>query len=326
VDGKRWQELASLLESRGDAEVYRVEIDDRDDATVVFGDDRFGRRPDETAEITATYRVGGGAVGNVGAGTLVRLPRDPADPAPEWFISVTNPLAAVGGRDPESRDHARRYAPETFRKPLVAVTAEDYGAAAEALTLPDGRIPVQRASAGFRWTGSWLTAMLAVDPRESETLDEELRRALLRHLDERRLAGYDLEIRRALYVPIELEIAICVADGFRGEEVKRELYAALGAGVLPDGRRGLFQPDNFSFGDRLHVSRVFAAVMAVPGVESAEITLLARLHSPRPEAETALNLRRGAMEVGVDRIVRLANDRNAPENGTLRIRVKGEER
>src|SRR5262249_9099367 len=151
VDGEPWPERESLLESRADDPVFRVEIDDQGAATVVFGDGVFGQRLPATAMVTATYRVGGGTAGNVGADTLTR-PLPPGPPL-RWLAAVTNPVAAVGGRDPESRDHARRVGPATFRKPLVAVTADDYQAVAQEFTNGSGVPPIQRASAAFRWTG-----------------------------------------------------------------------------------------------------------------------------------------------------------------------------
>jgi hypothetical protein len=98
---------------------------------------------------------------------------------------------------------------------------------------------------------------------------------------------------------------------------------ALSAGELPGGGQGFFHPDRFTFGEGVAVSRLYAAVVAVPGVASAQITRLATLRSARPEAETAANLARGMLVVGADEIVRLDNDRNFPENGLLSIVVKG---
>src|SRR5207249_3790102 len=150
VDGEPWQERLSLLESRPDNKVFRVEIDDEGEATVVFGDGTFGQRPAETAQVTATYRVGGGKIGNLGADSLTQF--DPAGAAP-WFIAVTNPLPAIAGRDLESRQHARRMSPPAAHTPLVAVSAADYQAAAQSLTSAHGQQLIQRANAAFRWTG-----------------------------------------------------------------------------------------------------------------------------------------------------------------------------
>jgi hypothetical protein len=320
VDGIQgeWTERNSLLDSRGDARDFRVEIDDQGDGTVVFGDGTFGLRPPETAKVTATYRVGGGVAGNVAADTLTVL-----KPSAGWLISVTNPIAAVGGRDLESRDHARRVGPPGFHKPLVAVTAADYQEAAQQFTDASGNKPVQRANASFRWTGSWLTVTLSIDPRDKEGLPESLRTGLLQFLDGRRLAGYDLEILRAIYIPIELEIEFCIVPGFFPGDVQRALEQALGSGVLPGGRKGFFHPDNFTFGDSVFISRIYAAAMAVPGVDAVHIITLARQHSARAQSETATNLAQGFLAVGSDQIVQLDNDRNFPERGTLAVRQRG---
>lgn len=320
VDGQDWKEQTSLLGSRPDSQDFRVEIDDLGKATVVFGNGIFGLRPPETAETTATYRVGGGRMGIVGADTLI-VPH-PAAPAP-WLKSVTNPVPAVGGRDLESRDHARRVGPAITRDALVAVSAADYQAAATGFIERSGKKPVQRANASFRWTGSWLTVTLAVDPRGTEGLAPGLRLELLSYLEKKRLAGYDLELSGPVYVPIELEIEFCAAPDARPSDVQQALQQTLSNGDLPGGLKGFFHPDNFTFGDNLYVSRIYAAVMSVQGIESAQVTKLARLHAAQPEAETTLNLSQGYLSVGPDQIIRLDNDRSFPQNGTLTIRAKG---
>ncbi|MBV8370813.1 MAG: baseplate J/gp47 family protein [Candidatus Eremiobacteraeota bacterium] len=305
----RFTELPTLLESASDATVFRVEIDDAGDATVVFGDGTFGVAPDETADVFASYRVGGGAIGNVAAATLTRAPLHPP-----WLDAVTNPLAASGGRDRESSDHARRLGPATFLDPLVAVTAADYRAAAEAFTDANGAHRVQRAKAAFRWTGSWLTVTLAVEPAGADFVDAALRAALLAYLETRRLAGYDLDLADPVYVPLELEVSLCIAPGFAPGDVQQRVVQAL---------HDFFAPANFSFGDRLYVSRLYAALAAVSGVDAATIVRLSRLHAANPAARTAQNLRQGYLDVGPAEVIRLDDDRNRPEHGTARVDVVG---
>ena len=128
VDGTSgvWQEENTLLDSSSTDQVFRVEIDDTGRATVVFGDGTFGMSPSETATVTAVYRVGGGTIGNVAAGTLTQTV------LPElWLDSIVNVTAATGGRDQETREHARRVGPASSHDPLVAVTSADYQAAAQ---------------------------------------------------------------------------------------------------------------------------------------------------------------------------------------------------
>lgn len=321
-DPAPWREQNSLLDSGPDDRVFRVEVDDRGGGTVVFGDGRFGRDPGTTSRVVADYRVGGGAAGNVAADTLGVF--DPvAWKALPWLVAVTNPLPAVGGRDQESSDHARRFGPDGFRSPLVAVTAEDYQAAAQDFTDAFGRTPVHRASAALRWTGSWLMAKLSVDHRDADVSDAELRGPLIDFLGTRRLAGYDIDVAPPTYVPISLSINLCVKPGFLPGDVKQDALLALGTAALPGGRKGFFHPDNFSFGDRLDLGTLYALLLSLPGVGSAEVVRLSRLRSPRPDLETAANLRRGFLAVGPGDILRLDNDRNFPENGTLSLTVKG---
>jgi hypothetical protein len=324
-DPTPWQQLPSLLDSGPNDKVYRLEIDDQGDATVVFGqggtdiaDAQFGLRPPEGTAIEAVYRVGGGSSGNVSADTLIQAHPTGLD-ALTWLQSVTNPLAAAGGRDLESRDHARRVAPPSFHNPLVAVTVADYELAAQQFSEPGLQSPIQRANAAFRWTGSWLTVTIGADPSATEGLTPDLRSALLAYLDTRRLAGYDLEVNGPAYLPIDLILNFCVTQGSRSAAVEQQIELALSNSVLPGGAKGFFHPDNFSFGDSLYTSRLYAAVMTVPGVESARITRLARLHSAFPDNETQTNLRQGFLSAGPDQIIRLDNDRNFPENGVLTV-------
>lgn len=321
VDGEVWEERPSLLDSGPTARHYRVELDDRGNATVRFGKPGAGSGAVPAAKtITAEYRVGGGAVGNVPAGTLVAF-----GPRGAYGIqAVTNPLPAAGGRDPESRDHARRAGPATFRTPLVALTAADYESAAEAFEGAAGARVVQRATTAFRWTGSWLTATVGVDALNGNRLGAADAAALFDHLNARRLAGYDVALSaQTPAVPVELALAVTAAAGARAADVRAAVLAVLGSGVLPGGEKGFFHPDQFTFGQKLYVSRVYAAVAAVPGVAVVRVTRLCPVAAADPARATRVNLTQGFLAVGPTQVVRLDNDRNQPENGTLQVVVTG---
>ena len=54
------------------------------------------------------------------------------------------------------------------------------------------------------------------------------------HLTRFKLAGYDLKIRAAIYVPLEIEIRICVGDGhFRGDVLAEVRARAVQPRVSP---------------------------------------------------------------------------------------------
>lgn len=317
VNGAVWAERESLIESGPFDQAYRVEVDDDGYATLVFGDGEYGQRPVTGQPIDVQYRIGLGPAGNVGRDTLTLL----VDPNPN-IVAVTNPLPAAGGLAPEDKDHARRIAPLIIRMPLRCVTAADYERAATEYRL-NGLPQVQRARARFVWTGSWHTVYVSLDPVAGDTLTETLRAGVYAYLKDRQLAGYDLEIRAATYVPLALGLRVCVRPEFVAATVRAQILRAFSSGLDPAGTRGFFHPDNFTFGDPVLLSRLYAAAEAVPGVDSVTVTSFCRLHQRDPLAATADNLARGRLPVGEMEIIRLDNDPSFPENGRLDLELVG---
>jgi predicted phage baseplate assembly protein len=99
-----------------------VRIADDGTATVIFGDGKQGARlPTGQENVTATYRVGIGQVGEVGAGALTLLKTRPLG-----VRGVTNPAAAGGAEDPETLDSARTNAPQTVLTLDRIVSLQDF--------------------------------------------------------------------------------------------------------------------------------------------------------------------------------------------------------
>ncbi len=284
-----------------------VETEHDGSVALRFGDDVHGRRPDSGTTFTATYRVGNGVAGNVGAGTIAHVVTDDGR-----ISAAVNPMAARGGIDPETAAQIRRNAPQAFRTQQRAVTPADY---AEVTERYDG---VQRAAAGLRWTGSWHTVFVTVDRVGGEPLDAAFTDPLARHVNRYRMAGHDLRFDDPVHVSLELDLFVCVArHHFRGD-VRAGLLEVLGSTVLPDGRRGVFHPDNFSFGQTVYLSPVYAAAHQVPGVESVHVT-----HFNRQGRHDTAPLDDGLLRLGRLEIARLDNDPNFPEHGVLRLELSG---
>jgi hypothetical protein len=119
-------------------------------------------------------------------------------------------------------------------------------------------------------------------------------------------------------VPLEVEMAVCVAPGYLRADVHVALVRELGSGVLPDGRQGPFHPDRLTFGQTLFLSPLYAAARRVPGVESARVTRFQRQGVDDPRW-----LQAGRMVLGRLEIARLDNDPSYPERGVLRLALHG---
>jgi hypothetical protein len=317
-----WTPLDHLLDSQPFDQNFVVETDNDGLSTIRFGDDQYGRRPFDAERVVARYRVGNGSVGNVGWGRLVHLV-DPGVVIIPPVVRVWQPLPATGGEEAETVEHVRQIAPEAFRAlQFRAVTERDW----EEMALRDPDVAAAKAS--FRWTGSWHTVFIAIHPEDAANLrrlpgggtelQPDFAAQIKAFLTRFKLAGYDLDIRAAIYVPLEIDIRICVADGhFRGD-VLAEVQRVLSNRSFADGTTGFFFPLRFGFGKAVYLSQLYAAVVAVEGVNSAEITKFKRYWDP-PRGE----LDRGAIAMTPFEIPRLDNDRNFPENGVLRLSAVG---
>jgi len=319
-----WTPVADLLSSKPFMQHFVADVDDAGRGVLRFGDGDYGQRLVDVTTILATYRIGNGRAGNIGADALTHLVRPEPLPNPWPVIErVRNPLPALGGEDAEQIEQVRSYAPAAFRaSQLRAVTEDDYRNAA--LTISG----VSGAVASFRWTGSWYTVFVGVDPLDPEhvitsargqtRLDERFRKHVLDSLTRYRLAGYDLEIRSARYVPLDVAIEICAKPGYFRGDVAQAVSVALSAGRRRGQAAGLFDPANFTFGEPVYLSRIYAAVERVDGVESATVTVF-HPHGREP----ALELANGSIPIGAWEIARLDNDPSNMENGTLTLTVGG---
>jgi baseplate J-like protein len=308
VDGEAWELTASLKESAPYQRHYQVIDLDEGRNRILFGDGRHGLRPVTYSFIEITYHVApSGSRGNVAPDTLIRLSEDITG-----VRSVANPFPGADGKAPETEDHARLWGPKRIREQKRAVTGEDY--AREAMSVSG----VSRAIARFVWTGSWFTVRVTLDPEDTEEVSDDLKARVYSHLRSRKMAGYDLSIMPARYVPLEVQISFCLkALAFR-DQVLRDLLSALGNRQGADGVEGFFHADRWTFGKGVTLSSLYAAIGRVQGIECAEVTKFKRLR--KTQGDELIN---GEIPMQWDEIAQLYNDRNFPERGRLDLELVG---
>ncbi len=302
-----WQPKRDLLNSDADAHEFVVEVEHDGSARLRFGNDTDGRRPETGIAFAARYRVGNGRSGNVGAGAIAHVVNIDPD-----ILAVRNPLPAQGGVDMEDAATVRRHAPQAFRRQERAVTPEDYAAVTER------HAGVQRAAATLRWTGSWHTVFVTVDREGGLTVDAGFETEIARHVGRYRMAGHDTEFNDPVYVSLEIDLLVCVLPNYFRADVSAGLYEVLSNRVLADGRRGLFHPDNLSFGQTVYLSQIYATARQVAGVASVNAT---RFQRQGIDATQYLN--DGFMRLARLEVPRLDNDANFQEHGVLRLNLFG---
>ncbi|RAN77169.1 putative baseplate assembly protein [Bacillus sp. SRB_336] len=122
VNDMTWHETRNLAFVGAADRRFVTATDDGGKTRVVFGDGTHGARlPTGVENITATYRNGIGAPGNVSAQQVSLLATKPLG-----VKAVVNPLRASGGDDAETRDQARRNVPLAVLALDRLVSVPDY--------------------------------------------------------------------------------------------------------------------------------------------------------------------------------------------------------
>jgi hypothetical protein len=315
-----WNPQQDLLSSGPTDQVFVVEIDTDGTAYLRFatpGDptsplETNGLVPPSGAAFTASYRIGNGSAGNVGVESLTFLAASDAR-----IQSCRNPLPATGGTDPETNDQIRRRAPQAFlsQAPSTlerAVTMADYQAIA-------GNNPrVNQAVASLRWTGSWYSVLIAVEPLGGGNLTPGLQQAVGANVETCRLAGQDLQLESPQYVSLQIALSVEVEDNYFRGDVEESLLEVLGNQILPNGQKGFFYPDNFTFGQTVYLSPIYAAARSVAGVSSVMATQF------QPQGVNASQyLSTGEIKLGSLQVARLENNPSYPNHGQLILSMQG---
>jgi len=121
IDGVTYEKVQYLIDVPGNTPAFTT-ITDADGRTYIqFGDNIGGKIPPGNSSIYATYRVGGGTIGNVSAGSLTEFLTGFSS-----GLTVTNLTAAAGGEDPETTDSIKINAPISLKSLNRAVSLSDY--------------------------------------------------------------------------------------------------------------------------------------------------------------------------------------------------------
>jgi hypothetical protein len=249
---EEWRQQDSLSFSREGQRDYMIEIDENDQATVIFGNGAFGAIPAPGSQIRVTYRVGGGLKGNVIAGSIQTI----VD-APQLTLigaKVTNPSAATGGAEREDITAAVRHAPSVFRSLKRAVTADDY----EALALEFTGVGKVRAEGT-----NWNTVSLFVAPQGGGHVSDVLEANLLAYFEDKRPVSTLIEIQDVDYVQIYVTAEVDVEGYYSAEEIKENVQNAVAA---------LLAFDAVDFAQALYLSKFYEAIEEINGVKGVNIS------------------------------------------------------
>lgn len=294
-----WTLRGDLLSSGPLDTDFTVDMEEDRRAYLRFGSGVQGKQPRPGDLFQATYRVGGGELGNVRADTISHMVTEETA-----IIAVRNPLPALGGTEPEEIEEVRELAPYAFRVQQCCVTEADYA------TIVMQHPQVQNAVTRLRWLGNSSVACIYVQRKQGMSVDAQFMAELHSFVSEYRLAGHTLEIRGPYFVGLRVALRAQLQRYASRSVVENALAKA-----LSNKAGGFFVPDNFTFGLPIYQSKLIATVMAVPGIQQVNVQQFCRFDAATPTCDEAVSP--GPLE-----IVRLDNDATAPYNGLLHIQIE----
>lgn len=268
VDGVKWQEVSSFYGKDAADEVYIVRQNDNHETLVIFGDGKRGRRlPSGGNNVIADYRYGAGAAAPP-ANSITQL----AAPV-KRLSSVNNPFAATGGADAEKADGIRAYAPQSALLLGRAVSLQDFIAATA------GMSGVVAVHGEWRWNNRRqrpVVQLWYIGDNDSATIT-----SALRNLSDPAIA---LDVIKADSVALTLTFDVEVDERYVESDVLNNVRSA-----VIDEDSGLLSPKNIGIGQPLFRSRLFAAILAVPGTLAVtHLTYDAYVSEPVPFDELAI--------------------------------------
>ena len=274
-----WHEAPTLY-GRGPSErVYVTRTEDDDRTIVQFGNGAAGARlPSGSDNVRAVYRKGGGRGGNLDADRLSVLMTRPLG-----VTGVTNPEAATGGVDRQSRDDVRANAPLTMLTLDRIVSLRDYEDFARAFA------GIAKALATWTWDGQTRGVFVTIAgadgaevPEASDTYANLL--AAMRSSGDPQVSLRVRSYRKRLF---RLTARITRHPDWLAERVMHDVRDALVSRFGFSAR---------SFGQRVALSEVMAVIQTVSGVVGVDVDAIFRtdliggsgLLAPLPSAVPAV--------------------------------------
>lgn len=204
---------------------YRIQVDQNNLATIIFGDGQNGVIP--IGNTTCEYKTGGGVLGNVEAGSLVKLEGSFVDSVgTKAYIESTNGLDAEGGFPREEVNAARVNAPESIRVLNRTVAREDYEINAKRVDgVGRALMLTSNEQAGIMENHGQLYILPMTGGIPSQTMLDSVEEMCT--VTYPNTVTFQLEVLSAAYKEVNVEATVYLRNGQTPSEVKAAVEEAL---------------------------------------------------------------------------------------------------
>ena len=251
---EEWTRVSNFIDSTPTSKHFTVTLDDDNVAYVMFGNGKSGKIPYNLDNgITATYRIGGGTVGNVAPKVICRTDDNLA-----YIVNTFNPAQPYQlGVDRETLAEIKVNAPSNFKTKWSCITLQDY---ADVLK---GENYVLDAKA-VNTLGDPLNITVYVLPKNYEDMNIDTLRQLRSQLQaiylSKKALGVTVTIAWAELIPVTLDLQVVVDSVTSKEHIKQ---------TLTNVYLNNYSVANRKLGENLYISHMICDALHVDGVEDA---------------------------------------------------------
>ena len=258
-----YTEVPNVYYASGSSDkIFEVVYDDQYNATVVFGDGTVGISPDDTASFRVEYRVGGGTRGNLEKDVInANISTD--DPTGV----VTNTSKATGGANAETVEHAKKYAPLTFRRQDRLVTLEDYSVFANTFISNFGTVGKATAATRKAYASANVIDIYVLEKASELQLQRattNFKTQLLTAVNKKKMATDDVAIVDGLIRTLDLVVSIKID---REQEENQNIIKS----KVRDKVLSYMNADRRDFGQDLNIAELNRQIFEVDEVRFSTI-------------------------------------------------------
>jgi len=259
-----YTEVDNIFFASGSSDkIFQMVYDDNYTGTVVFGDGSVGVSPDDSASYHVQYRVGGGTRGNMAKSAINQnITAAVDDSIYDNTASITNISKATGGANAETIDHAKKYAPLTFRRQDRIVTLEDYSVFANSFISTFGTVGKATAVTRKAYSSANIIDIYVLEKASDFQLQQatpNFKTQLLTEINRKKMATDDVVIVDGLIRTLDLVVKVRIDE--EEKQNQDQIMASVRNKILT-----YMNVDNRSFGQTLEISELNRQIFEIDEV------------------------------------------------------------
>lgn len=204
-----------------DAKVFQLVSDDDFRSNVVFADNIIAKSPSPNDEFTVLYRVGGGTRGNLAKNFInIGVSVTNSGGVPTTAI-VENFTQATGGGNAETIEHAKKYAPLSFRRQDRLVTLNDYESFCNTFTTSYGSVAKSTVAVRRAFSSANIIDIYLLEKANDLQLKKAspaFKKELLDQAEPKKMLTDDIVVVDGLIRTLDLVITIRVSKELKEDE------------------------------------------------------------------------------------------------------------